>query len=879
LWLVGTNSVSDDHAKPARKKIHPALSRSVWPRAIAYALGCPLVISALPPDSTWVKWLVLFFALVYPSLFYLLGLRAKNTRLVGFTGYYLDAFLWALAVVATNYSIVMLAVAPLLSVVTGVLMLGLRRGLLSLAVLLAVVSTGHYFVNVEPTENFFIAQGVYGWTLILVFMLYITLLVNGTTRRFVSARHELEEKNLRIMEQTDQLESISKVAQLVNSTLDIDEVMTTVMERLNRLFDFSIMAIMFLEPEKQTLYLDRIRGDIADEEVEYLQGFHIPLSEKHSAFTIPVHTKSPKYLPDVSADPGSREGVSAEIYKLVPAKSVLTFPLIKDGEVKGVLAFANINKPFYLDEADIEHIDHYVTFIVSALRNASDYREIQEARAAADNANKAKSQFLANMSHELRTPMNAVIGYSEMLEEEAEDQGLDDLIPDLQKIRSAGNQLLRLINDVLDLSKIEANKIELYPETFDISQLLMDVEATAKPLVDKNGNRFEHEQLNELGEAFQDQTKMRQVILNLLSNAAKFTNDGLIRLSAEHSLHGDTDWLALSVSDSGIGMTTEQLERVFDPFSQADASTTREYGGTGLGLSISRKFCEMMGGTLSAQSEKGSGSTFTMRVPTGTRQSAAEQENVNLTDLTGEGKDAACVLVIDDDEHIRDLMQRLLSREGYSVSVASNGEQGLQMARKIKPDVITLDVLMPGQDGWSVLNQLKSDPELTNIPVVMQSILDESNKAFMLGANDYLTKPINRSQIIAVVRRLQNQNNRRALVVEDDIHAQTLMAEWLRGDGWEVHTAENGLEGLQAFLEAAPGLIILDLMMPAMDGFEFLEQVRQQPNATDASVIVVTAKDLTAEDLERLNGGVKRIIQKGSHKTDDILNEIRRSLR
>jgi signal transduction histidine kinase/CheY-like chemotaxis protein len=680
------------------------------------------------------------------------------------------------------------------------------------------------------------------------------------------------------MEQTDQLESISKVAQLVNSTLDIDEVMTTVMERLNRVFDFSIMAIMFLEQEKQTLCLDRIRGDIADEEAEYLQGFHIPLSEKHSAFTIPVHTKLPRYLPDVSADEGSQEGVSAEIYKLVPAKSVLTFPLIKDGEVKGVLAFANINKPFYLDEADIEHIGHYVTFIVSALRNASDFREIQEARAAADAANKAKSQFLANMSHELRTPMNAVIGYSEMLEEEAEDQGLDDLIPDLQKIRSAGNHLLQLINDVLDLSKIEADKIELYPESLDIRQLLMDMEATAKPLVVKNANRFEHEQLNELGEAFVDQTKLRQVVLNLLSNAAKFTNHGLVRVTAERSRQGNTDWLVVSVNDSGIGMTEEQLESVFDPFSQADASTTREYGGTGLGLSISRKFCELMGGTLTAQSEKGTGSTFTLRIPTGTQPSVPGQVGPGLTSGVPGEKEAACVLVIDDDVHVRDLMQRLLSREGYNVIVASNGEQGVELAREARPDVITLDVLMPGQDGWSVLNQLKADPDLANIPVVMQSILDESNKAFMLGASEYLTKPIQRSEIIDVVRRLQNQNNRRALVVEDDINAQTLVAEWLKGDGWEVYTAKNGLEGLQTFLKVEPGLIILDLMMPAMDGFEFLEQVRLQPKATDASVIVVTAKDLNAEDLERLNGGVKRIIQKGNHKTDDILKEIKRSL-
>jgi len=854
-------------------KIHPALGRSFKPRAIAYALGCPLVLSALPPDATWTWWAILLFGLIYPTLFYALASRTKHTRTIGFAGYYIDAFLWAMAVVATHYSIVILAVAPQLAIITGVLMLGPRRGSLSFVVLLLVLGVGPYFVDLEFTENFTIVQGIYAWTLILGFMFYITMLVNATTRNFVSARHQLQDQNLQILEKTEQLESISEVAQLVNSTLDIDEVMKTIMERLNRVFNFSIMAILFLDQEKQTLNLERIRGDVPESGLEYLQGLHIPLSENHSAFTLPVHTKSPRYLPDVSKDQGASEGVSGEIYKLVPAKSVLTFPLINDDKVEGVLAFANIDNFFHLDEADINHIGLYVTYIESALRNASDYREIQESRAAADAANRAKSQFLANMSHELRTPMNAVIGYSEMLEEEAEDQGLDDLIPDLQKIRSASRHLLQLINDVLDLSKIEADKIELYPELFTAESLLIDVEATAKPLVDKNGNRFERKQLNELGELFVDQTKMRQVVLNLLSNAAKFTSDGIVRVTSERSRQGDADWLTIKVSDTGIGMTGEQLERVFDPFSQADASTTREYGGTGLGLSISRNICELMGGSLTAESVMGRGSTFTLRLPTGIEEKGPGKLATNAA-----AAKSARILVIDDDENVQDIMQRLLNREGFRVFGATNGAKGIQMAKEIMPDVITLDVLMPGQDGWSVLNQLKSDPELANIPVVMQSMLDEPNKAFMLGASDYLTKPIERSRIIDVVRRLQNHDNRRALVVEDDIKTQTLMAEWLKGDGWEVHTAANGLEGLQQYLKIEPGLIILDLMMPAMDGFEFLEQIRQQPGAADASVIVVTAKDLDGEDLERLNGGVERIIQKGDHGIENILDEIKRYL-
>jgi CheY-like chemotaxis protein len=364
---------------------------------------------------------------------------------------------------------------------------------------------------------------------------------------------------------------------------------------------------------------------------------------------------------------------------------------------------------------------------------------------------------------------------------------------------------------------------------------------------------------------------MSQVVLNLLSNAAKFTRDGIVRVTSERSTQGGTDWLTIEVSDTGIGMTRDQLERVFDPFSQADASTTREYGGTGLGLSISRKFCKLMGGSLTAESVIGTGSTFTLRLPTGTEVKGPEKLATNQAKATR-------ILVIDDDENVQDLMQRLLSREGFRVVGATNGAKGIQLAKEIKPDVITLDVLMPGQDGWSVLNQLKSDPDLARIPVVMQSMLDEPGKAFMLGASDYLTKPVERSRIIEVVRRLQNQENRRALVVEDDIDTQALVAEWLRSDGWEVHTAANGLEGLQMYLEAQPGLIILDLMMPAMDGFEFLEQVREQPNSEDVSVIVVTAKDLDSEDLERLNGGVERIIQKGDHGIDSILNEIKRYL-
>jgi signal transduction histidine kinase/DNA-binding response OmpR family regulator len=538
------------------------------------------------------------------------------------------------------------------------------------------------------------------------------------------------------------------------------------------------------------------------------------------------------------------------------------------------------------------------------LRDVNEQLAASQQRALA--ATEAKSQFLANMSHELRTPLNAIIGYSEMVQEELQEVGQTQFVPDLQKIHAAAKHQLSLINDILDLSKIEAGKMDLFLERFDVAGMVKEVVTTVRPLVLKNHNRLELNCADDLGSFRADQTKVRQVLFNLLSNATKFTENGVIRLEVSRAggspavegpggstprqqapsvapLPGPQPSIIFTVQDTGIGMTSEQVGRLFQAFTQAENSTSRKYGGTGLGLAISRKFCEMMGGQLSATSEPGKGSVFTVRLPAEVMDpDRALATSATRTAPSGPGPSRTTlgtILVIDDETAARELVQRTLVREGYQVQTASSGPEGLVLARQLKPDAITLDVMMAGMDGWAVLSALKADDLTQHIPVVMLTVVDEKNLGFALGAVDYLIKPIDWERLLAVLARIRRRREScPLLLVEDDADTREMLRRAAEKQGYEVIEAENGRVGLERIGAAVPGIILLDLMMPEMDGFTFMEELRRRPDCAQVPVIVVTAKDLTADDRRRLNGHVVQIVQKGGCSTGELVQEVSRVL-
>ncbi len=483
----------------------------------------------------------------------------------------------------------------------------------------------------------------------------------------------------------------------------------------------------------------------------------------------------------------------------------------------------------------------------------------KEERHRADKANRAKSGFLANMSHELRTPMNAIIGYSEMLLEDLED-GVEpdpqDLEADLGKIQGAGKHLLGLINEVLDLSKVESGKMGVYNEQVDLKKLIEDVNSTVQPLVVKYDNTLKTVYHMEDSAIRTDVTKFRQILMNMLSNAAKFTRDGDITIEAHRFMEQDTDMLSVSVTDSGIGMTPAQLDKVFEEFTQADESTTREFGGTGLGLSICKKFAELMQGRIEVESTPGKGTRFTFMVPAIAEDIEVEDSATNEDDDTdsAEIEGLAKVLVVDDDESSLEISKRILSRRGYAVITATSGAAGIELAQEQLPDIIVLDVIMPEMDGWQVLETLRGQEETRDIPIIMQSMLSERELGLSMGADEYLTKPVDKADLPNAVRKLlPTLNLDKGVLIIEEGSAITELIEENRGDEtYEVRQTSDLGEANQWVSEREFGIILVGQHSEMDAVSKFMDCVERSEEYGNIPMLLLNSIQLESMDADQL---------------------------
>jgi signal transduction histidine kinase/DNA-binding NarL/FixJ family response regulator len=555
-----------------------------------------------------------------------------------------------------------------------------------------------------------------------------------------------------------------------------------------------------------------------------------------------------------------------------------------------------ITKPFQSEEV-LARVKTHLSLWQMQARLEHQNTQLQQANAKLKELDRLKSQFLANMSHELRTPLNSIIGFTGIMLQGIPGELNDEQKKQLNMVYESGKHLLGLINDILDISKIEAGKIEIIPSQFEVKELIQMVENIVSPMIEKKGLTFQVAISEDVPPTiYHDKNRIKQVLINLLSNATKFTESGKITVNLDFGLRpigayapegtrnaeqseirNPQSAIRFSVADTGVGIKPEHLPDVFDEFKQIEGPLKGKTAGIGLGLAISKKIVEIMRGRIWAESEYGKGSRFQFIIPIEEITSAKRPTVISPETLDLSKK---LVLTIDDEYETQEILKIYLKSEGYEVIQAYNAMEAMVLARKYHPFAITLDIVMPGKDGWDILDELKKDLQTEGIPVICISTSDNRELGLALGVFEYLVKPIEKDQLINELRRLEKHFPiYDILIIDDDPQAVELLTQFLSGEGnYMVRKAYGGEEGLSRVNESRPDLIFLDLMMPEVDGFEVIRHLKKSEQTKDIPIIIVSAKELTQEEVEYLSDNIERIMRKGNFTKEDLLRDIKRAL-
>ena len=665
---------------------------------------------------------------------------------------------------------------------------------------------------------------------------------------------------------------INEVMQAASRSLDPADLLHRTGEVISRRLE-QPSALFLWEPEAAVLRPVAFHDDRAMD-VPLPEGLLVTREMNPTLFRA-MEERQPRILESVDG----LQGALAEMAAQLRIQSAVYVPLISRGQVLGALDICRVagQPPQGMEEVTFAEI--VAGNLSVALENARLYQDAVHTAERLAEVDRLKSQFLANMSHELRTPLNSIIGFSRVIL-----KGIDGPLTDLQKqdleaIYNSGQHLLNLINDILDISKIEAGKMELSFEEVDLKDVIRGVMSTAIALVKDKPVDLQQIVPEDLPVIVGDGRRIRQVLLNMVSNAARFTDRGFIRVEARF----DERFVTISVADSGIGIAPDKLSTIFDAFTQADSSPSRKYGGTGLGLAISKSFVALHGGEVWVESQLGEGSTFYFTLPILGPASLRPPEPEGGEEAVaeaGEAEGGRVVLCVDDDEGVITLFRRYLNKQGYRVVGLTDPTRVLEEVRRLRPYAITLDVMMPGKDGWQVIQELKDDPETCHIPVVMCTIVGEQGRGMSLGAADYLVKPILEQDLLRALDRLDREGGRhRVLVVDDQTEDRNLLRRMIESqEGYEVIEAASGQDAIAVVRQARPHIIVLDLMMPDVDGFAVLEALKSDEFTRSIPIIVVTAKELSEEERGRLNHNIEALIQKGLLERDELLADVAAAL-